>query len=64
MKNGALCWFFAGLEENQGIIFTNLNLTKTVGRAFKMHTQGTLKRAYFCPTKIRKHLHRPYTPEN
>lgn len=24
----------------------------------------TLRRAYFCPTKIRKHLHRPYTPEN
>ena len=26
--------------------------------------EGKLRRAYFCPTKIRKHLHRSYKPEN
>lgn len=32
--------------------------------AFFLPPLPMLRRAYFCPTKIRKHLHRPYTPEN
>lgn len=35
-----------------------------VNNLFGVGSSSMMRRAYFCPTKIRKHLHRSYKPEN